>query len=109
MLEALLLVAGAIYLVWRLLTSTATEAPAAVAEVLLALGLAAGLLACARALARRRRAVRAPLVVWQVLQLSVGLPQFSGGTTWAGVVLAVPAVLVLAGLFTREAVAALDR
>ena len=106
--EVLLLLAGAAYLVRGLVTADATEAGAAVVLVLLALGLGAGLAACARALWHRRRASRAPLLVWQVLQLAVGVPQFGGGAVWAGLLLSVPAVLVLAGLFHRQVLAAVD-
>ena len=107
--EALLLLAGAAYLVWGLFTQTATEAGAAVVLVLLAAGLAAGLLACARGLFHGRRAARSPVLVWQVLQLPAGLAQFSGGTLWAALVLTVPAVVAIAATFHRDVVGSLER
>ncbi|GAA4966163.1 hypothetical protein GCM10023225_06480 [Kineococcus glutinatus] len=100
--EALLALAGAAYEVRGLLVSRATEPGAAVALAASALLLAVALVLGARGLLAGRRGVRAPLLVWQVLQLAVGLPQFGGGTTWAGLLLSVPAALVLAGLFSRD-------
>ncbi|GAB7193273.1 hypothetical protein NUM3379_39820 [Kineococcus sp. NUM-3379] len=106
--EVVLLLAGAGYLVWGLLTRDATEVGAAVALVVLTLALAAGLSACARGLWRRRRWSRTPVLVWQVLQLSVGLPQFSGGALWAALLLTLPAAAVIAAVFRRDVVAAVD-
>ncbi|PPK92028.1 hypothetical protein CLV92_11872 [Kineococcus xinjiangensis] len=104
LLEALLLVGWAAYLVWGLATAEATETAGAVGLVVIALGFAAGLGLGARALWHRRRAARAPLLVWQILQLAVGLPQIPSGTTWAGILLAVPAVVAVALLFHRDVV-----
>ena len=107
-LEVVLLLAGTAYLRAGLVTSEATEEPAAVGLVLFALAFAAGLAVCARALWQRRRWARSPVLVWQVLQLSVGVPQF-GDATWAGLLLCLPAAAVLAGLFSRDVTSAVDR
>jgi hypothetical protein len=70
------------------------------AEVFLiafAIGVAAVLAASARALARRRRAARGPIVTWQVLQAVtaatlLGVPQ---ARAWAGLALGWSAALVV--------------
>lgn len=104
-----MLVAAAGYVVHGLLTETATEPVAAVFLAVMALVFAAALVLCGRALLQRASWARSPVVVWQVLQLAAGLPAFSGGAAWMGVVLVVPPVLVLVGLFLPSVSAEVSR
>lgn len=98
-LEALLLLAGAAYLVHGLVVEGSQAPVAVLSVVVLALVLAAGVAFCARGLLDRAAWARSPLVVWQVMQLSAGVPAFSGGSPLLGLVLVVPAVAVGVGLF----------
>ncbi|MCI2239768.1 hypothetical protein MO973_37635 [Paenibacillus sp. TRM 82003] len=108
-LEAVLLVAGAAYLVHGLLVEDATEPVAAVVLALTTLAFAAGLALCAHGLLQRAAWARSPVLVWQLLQLAAGWPAFSGGSPWLGVLLVVPAALVLVGLFLPPVSAQLSR
>lgn len=67
----------------------------------------AGLAVAAWAVWRLRSWGRAPIVVAQVIQLLVAWSFWGGGTTWVAVGLSVVAVVVLAGIFHRESIAAL--
>lgn len=107
--EGLLLVAAAVYVVHGLVTEPATEPVAAVFLAVMALAFAAALVVCGRALLQRAGWARSPVVVWQVLQLAAGLPAFSGGAAWVGVVLVVPPVVVLVGLFVPSVSAEVSR
>ena len=107
--EALLLVAAAGYLLHGLLVEDATETPAAIALVAMALLFAVGVAFCARGLLQRATWARSPVVVWQLLQLAAGLPAFSGGAPWLGVVISLPAASVLVGLFVPSVSSALSR
>lgn len=108
-LEGIVLVAAAAYLVHGLVTEPATEPVAAVFLAVMALGFAAALVFCGRALLQRASWARSPVIVWQVLQLAAGLPAFSGGAAWIAVVLVVPPVVVLVGLFTPAVSAEVSR
>ena len=108
-LEALLLVAGAAYLVHGLLVQDATAPIAAAALALTTLAFAAGVALCAHGLLQRATWARSPVLVWQLLQLAAGWPAFSGGSPWLGVLLVVPAVLVLVGLFLPPVSAQISR
>ncbi|MFB9378694.1 hypothetical protein ACFFKU_06365 [Kineococcus gynurae] len=110
-LEALLLVAAAVYEVWGLVRAPeeAFDPVAAAALAAMALLFAAGLLLCARGLRDCASWARSPVVVWQVLQLAVGIPAFGAGVWWAGVAIGLPAVLTLVGLFLPSVVAATRR
>ncbi|NAZ82804.1 hypothetical protein GTR02_13350 [Kineococcus sp. R8] len=109
-LEALLLVAAAAYEARGLLTGAQAVDPVA-AGVLAAMALlfAAALAFCARGLLQGAAWARSPVLVWQLLQLAAGLPAFSGGSAWLGVVIGLPPVLVLVGLFLRPVAAATSR
>ncbi len=98
-LEAVLLVGGAAYLVHGLLVEDAAAPVAAVALAATALVFAVAVAFCARGLLQRAGWARSPVLVWQVLQLAAGWPAVTGGSPWLGVLLVVPAVLVLVGLF----------
>ncbi|WP_146149407.1 hypothetical protein [Kineococcus rhizosphaerae] len=98
--EVLLLLAGAVYLVHGLVVEGSSAPVAVVSLVALALLFAAGLGFCGWGLLRRSAWARSPVVVWQVLQVAAGVPAFSGGSPWTGIVLVLPAVVVGVGLFT---------
>jgi hypothetical protein len=69
----------------------------------------AGLAVCAHALFRRRSWARAPVLVTQLLQLAVAWSFLGGATTWVSTVLAVLAVVTIAGIFAPSSLAAMDR
>jgi hypothetical protein len=107
--EALLLLAGAAYLVHGLVVEGSRAPLAVVSVVVLAVAFAAGIAFCARGLLQRATWARSPLVVWQVLQVAAGLPAFSGGSPWLGAVLVVPAVAVGVALFLPSVSAEVGR
>ncbi|GAW50569.1 MULTISPECIES: hypothetical protein [unclassified Nocardioides] len=67
----------------------------------------AGLVACARAVDRRRSWARSPIVLAQLIQLGVAWSFRGGDTTLVAVAIAVVAVVVLAGLFHPASLEAL--
>ena len=109
LLEAVLLVAGAAYLLHGLLVEDAAEPVAAGFLVVTALLFAAGVAFCGRGLLQRATWARSPVVVWQLLELAAGLPAFSGGAPWLGLVLVLPAAVVLVGLFLPSVSAQISR
>ncbi|WP_432504907.1 hypothetical protein [Kineococcus arenarius] len=108
-LEAVLLLAGVAYLVHGLVVQDAAAPVAAVALAATTAVFAAAVALCARGLLQRATWVRSPVLVWQVLQLAAGWPALNGGSPWLGVLLVVPAVLVLVGLFLPPVSAQLSR
>jgi hypothetical protein len=73
-LEALLLLAGAVFLVAEGLTSDQEEPGAAIALAVVVLVIGAGLAFCARGVAHGLRWSRGPVLTWQLLQAGVGMP-----------------------------------
>ena len=105
----LLVVAGA-YVVLLVRQGTA-DLLFAVLTVALAVGVAIGLLACARALVRHRRWARAPVITWQLLQTATvlpALPALAGSLRAGAVVLLVLAAVAVVGLFTPSVLRATD-
>ena len=101
LLEALVVAAYGLYLAFETLTAQATERVAAVFLVLVVLGLAAGLALAARGVLRRHRAARAPVLVWQVLQIAVAAPAVR--TRWyVGVPLILLAIVAASGVLRSE-------
>jgi hypothetical protein len=107
--EALVLVGAAVYLLHGLLVEDAAAPIAAIAMVLMALVFAVGIGFCGRGLLQRATWARSPVVVWQLLEIAAGIPAFTGGSAWVGVVLVVPAVVVLVGLFVPSVSAQVSR
>ncbi len=68
---------------------------------------AAGLAVCARGLVRLNSWSRGPIVLAQLIELGVAWSFRGGDTTWVSVVLAVPAVAVLAVVFSPATTQAL--
>lgn len=62
---------------------------------------------CAWAVWRRRSWGRSPIVLAQILQLFVAWSFWGGATVWVAVALAAVAVVVLAGIFHPQSLAAL--
>jgi hypothetical protein len=109
LVEALILVGAAVYLLHGLLVEDAAAPIAAIAMVVMALLFAVGVGSCGWGLLQRATWARSPVVVWQLLELAAGIPAFSGGSPWVGVVLVVPAVVVLVGLFVPSVSAQVSR
>jgi hypothetical protein len=70
--------------------------------------LAAALIACAWYVVQGRTWARSPIVVIQVMALGLAWNFLGGSTTWISVVLAVVAVVVLAGLLHPASIEALS-
>ncbi len=70
-----------------------------------ALAAAAVLALSARALARGRRAGRAPIATWQLLQLAVGITMIGTDERWWAIAAAVMALAILALLVSPPVVA----
>ena len=68
---------------------------------------AAGLALCARGLLRLSSWTRGPIVVAQLIELGVAWSFRGGETTWVTVLLAIPAVIVLAVMFAPATTVAL--
>lgn len=109
--EALLLGAVAVYLVVELVTQTPASYASAVMILLLVLIAAAWVGWVAISTWRCRPWVRGGIVVWQFMQISVGVGSLQGifarpDVGWA---LIIPALVALMLLFTRDVMAATAR
>jgi hypothetical protein len=103
-LEAGLLLGVTVFYAARLLGQGAAEAGAATATSLLSALVGAFLLLCARGLWQGRRWARAPVVTWQLLQLTVALPAATGPRWWLGAGLVLLSVVAAGGLFVPSVV-----
>lgn len=106
--EAALLVVGAVAWTAVLVTGGLDSPAAGVALVVLMLGLAAVLVLAARALRRGSRRARGPLVTWQLLQGATAVallqsPDRPGGVTAGAVVAVVVALGVVAAILSPRA------
>jgi hypothetical protein len=107
---ALAAVEGLLVLVYAVLEAANVHADRAVMGVTTSVFFAAlglGLMACAWYLLLGRSWARSPVVVAQVLSLGLAWNFVGGATTWLAVVLAVVAVVVLAGLLHPASMEAL--
>jgi hypothetical protein len=109
--ESALLAAATVYLVVELVTAVPESYASAVFLTVLTAAAAGWLIAIAIGVVRRRPWTRGAATVWQVLQAGVAIACFQGifaqpAIGWA---LLVPALAVLALLFTPAVVAALRR
>jgi hypothetical protein len=108
--EVLGLVSVVVLYAVLILRSGAVDALGAVLTAVLAALVAAGLLACVRALLAGRRWSRAPILTWQLLQALVSYPLVTTaagpGIRWLGLVLVALSVVAVVGLFTPAAVRA---
>jgi len=92
-IEALLLLAGAGFLIIEAATSDRGNLAAAVALAAIAVVVGAGLAICARGVLAGRRWTRGPVLTWQLLQAGVGMP-LSTSRPWIGVPLLAASVVV---------------
>jgi len=106
-LEAMATAAAAVYLLVELALVRPGSVATTVALAVLALLFAAGLLGAATALSQSRAWSRSAILVWQLLQLAVGISALagSGGQPWIGWPLIGVAVLVVVLLFTPPVIA----
>lgn len=104
---ALLAVAG--WFAFGLLTSTPTSLGGAVFMLVLLLLLAGWLLVVGHFFFRGYRWTRSAALVFQLFVIVVAIPTLTGGVIWVGLLLLVPAVVVVHQLFTRPVVAYTSR
>lgn len=99
LLEALVCVGSGVFLVVRTASGGAADGMASWVMAASAIALGGALVLAVRAVRLGRRAVRAPLVVWQLMQL--GVAQLTWGTAWVslGVALVVLTVAAFVACF----------
>lgn len=98
LIEAIAVIGYGVFLGVETVVATATQRSAAAVLAALVVAIGAALAVLARAALGGRRGARAPIVVWQILQASVGYPALS--TLWyAGVALIACAMLAIVAVF----------
>ncbi len=109
--EAGFLAVAAAFLALELVTEAPTSYASAVAILVLVLLAAVWVFLIARNTLRARPWIRSAALTWQVMQFAVALGSFQGvfARTDVGWYLLVPALLVLALLFTRSVMSATAR
>lgn len=111
-LEALLLVAVALFLLGEVVLADAADAVAATVTVAVALLFGGFLGVCARALWHRQRWARGPVVCWQLLQLLTAATTSFSHRWWVPALLVTASLVVGVGLFlprvTAETTASAD-
>ncbi|WP_427018636.1 hypothetical protein ACQCSX_08940 [Pseudarthrobacter sp. P1] len=103
-LEALALAAAAVWYVVGLLTSTPVSLGGAIFMVVLLAALAVLMGAVAYQHFRGYRWTRSAAFVWQLVMVAIAMPILLAGQILAGIVLGVPALVVLVLLFSPKAV-----
>jgi hypothetical protein len=88
LLEALVLAATTLFLIVELFRDTPTETGGAIAQAFITLVIGAGLLQLGRMVLRADERARVPVLVWQALQASLGIPAWSTNRAAAVVLLA---------------------
>ena len=107
-LEAVGLVAAAVFYLVELVVADTGDPVRALVTVALALAAGAGLALVARGLLHRRRWARAPALVTNLILLPVGYGLVQGGRWYVGLPLLLLGVAVLVLLFAPATAAALD-
>lgn len=107
--EAAVLLAVAGWFAFGLITSTPTSLGGAVFMLVLLLLFAGWLLIVAHFLFRGYRWTRSAALVFQFFVIVVAIPTLTGGIIWVGLLLLVPAVVVVHQLFTRPVAAYTSR
>lgn len=107
-LEAVGLLAAAVFYLVELVVAEAGDRVRALVTVALALAAGAGLALVARGLLHRRRWARAPALVTNLILLPVGYGLVQGGRWYVGLPLLLLGVAVLVLLFAPATAAALD-
>lgn len=105
LLEALVMYVATGFIIWAMISGSAT---AILTDSILALltGLAAvWLTLAAKAILKRRRWARSAGVFWQLIQLTIAFGTFEASII-AGLAIAIPSVLVFFVLFNRQIVEA---
>lgn len=103
--EAFALLAFAGWFVFGLLTSTPASLGGAVFMLVLLILFAVWLLVVGHFFYRGYRWTRSAALVFQFFVIVVAIPTLTAGIIWAGLLMLVPAVLVLHQLFTRPVIA----
>jgi hypothetical protein len=104
-LESLALLAAGVWLAVALVTGSSSSPASAVFLTVLILGFGAGLAAVAWNLYRGFRWTRSAAFVWQLLMLAIAVPSLLAGAVLTGLVLLIPALVVLVLLFVPSVVA----
>lgn len=109
LVEALVVLAYGVFLAVESFIETSPSLIGSLVLSLVTLLIGAGLLLVARAVAAGRRGARAPVLVWQLLQLVVALPAAYGRPEalmprWAGIPLLALCLVAGLGVLRRDAV-----
>jgi hypothetical protein len=100
-LEALALLGAAAWFVYGLMTQTPLSMGGAIFQLVLLLLLAGWLLAAGHFFFRGYRWTRAAALVWQLFVIVIAFPTFTSGLVLPGMLLLLPAAVVLLLIFTR--------
>ncbi len=107
--ESLALMAVAGWFVYGLISSTPASLGGAVFLLVLLLLFAVWLLVVGHFFHRGYRWTRSAALVFQFFVIVLAVPTLTGGVIWLGLLMLVPAVLVLQQLFTRPVVSYTNR
>jgi len=105
LLEAFVLYVLTGVTIWAMVSGEAKAILTDSALVVLTGGAALWLTFASRALLKHKRWARSAGVFWQLIQLTIALGTFEANVLW-GFAIAIPSVLVLITLFTKEVVEA---
>jgi hypothetical protein len=105
-LESVALLAVGVWLAVALATGASASPASAIFLMVLILAFGAGLAAVAWNLYAGFRWTRSAAFVWQLLMLAIAVPSLLAGAVLTGLVLLVPALVVLVLLFVPSVVAA---
>ncbi len=105
LLEAIVLYVLTGVTIWAMVSGDAKAILTDSALVVLTGGAAIWLTFASRAIRKHKRWARSAGVFWQLIQLTIALGTFEANVLW-GLAIAVPSVLVLITLFTKEVVEA---
>lgn len=100
-LEALALLGAAAWFVYGLMTQTPLSMGGAIFQLVLLLLLSGWLLAAGHFFFRGYRWTRAAALVWQLFVVVIAFPTFTSGLVLPGLLLLLPAAVVLLLIFTR--------
>lgn len=107
--EAAVLLAVAGWFAFGLMTSTPASLGGALFMLVLLLLFAGWLLVVAHFFFRGYRWTRSAALVFQLFAIVIAVPTLTGGVIWVGLLMLVPAVVVVHQLFTRPVVAYTSR
>ena len=105
LLEAIVLYVLTALTIWAMVSGEAKAILTDSALVVLTGGAAIWLTFAARGLLKHKRWARSAGVFWQLIQLTIAFGTFEANVIW-GFAIAVPSILVLTTLFTKEVVQA---